>query len=718
MIDLFKSKNKKKEMKVNNQTPKKNIKSILSGGLIKDLVAPNGFNPNPLSYSILHDNGQDIYIRNFYIDKLPNRSTFAVTFDSLFQFSNSTVSVFINPMVEGKASREMDNNIMSLESEHDIAVDKKDRNRARKVGKKLSEAEQWAETIETGENKLFNVAFLITVYGRDIEELNIKSGDLYSLARAKGIDISATYAAHPEAFLSNAPLNRAYSVGFDKIKVDIIKFHPMDKFSLSTIFSHTNSTFSHEEGTVVGRNLFTGKPIAYDIYDKSHNGYGCVIAGTTGAGKSTLVKILLSRYKKFSYRVVSLDTEARGNRGEYTFLAERLNGVTYRISSDSTEIVNLFEVDVNYEFDERIQKEFPVLRLIDKISDVKNIILTMIRRGNDNNASFQITTFVSRIVTDIITELYHERSIFDGDIESLYVQGKTLINGRLTSGKVKKTLPTISDFYIKALSKKKHNTNENFSISLDIIIASIKDYIKELNICPNNLKIFTNEEYDKLEESNGLRVYSERSDIYPVEKVMGNMPYYDGQSTIKIDYYTPMVNIDISQLHEKDKPIAQTIALNFINENFIKKNSMNPAVAEKLIALFDETHKLLPFIEAREFLINVYRTARKRLVSPWTATQSLMDYSRYEECLAIIKNTVSKFILRHDPNDRKLLKETTILTDSQIDIVMGLDIGQVALIDKNDVVFVKVDPLDIEKEIYETDISKIKKEYDTYNEAG
>ena len=139
---------------------------------------------------------------------------------------------------------------------------------------------------------------------------------------------------------------------------------------------------------------------------------------------------------------------------------------------------------------------------------------------------------------------------------------------------------------------------------------------------------------------------------------------------------------------------------------------MNPAKAEKLICLFDETHKLLPYQEAREFLITVYRTARKRLVSPWTATQSLMDYGRYEECLAIIKNTVSKFILRHDPNDRKLLRDTTTLTDSQIDIVMGLDIGQVALIDKNDVVFVKVDTLVIEKEIYETDISKIKKEYE------
>ncbi|WP_113675863.1 VirB4 family type IV secretion system protein [Vallitalea guaymasensis] len=702
---------KTKDIKIKNQS-KKEESSIFSGGTIKNLVAPNGVNPNPLGHMIIHDNGQDVYIRNFYIDKLPRRATFARTFNEMFQFSNSTISVFINPLIEGKASKEMDNNVMSLESEQDIAMDKKDRNRLRRVSKKLSEAEQWCEVIETGENKLFNVGFLITVFAKDLEELNVKSGDLFSLARSKDIDISATYAYHPEAFLSNLPINRTYSVGINKLKQDLIKFHVMDKFSLSTIFSHINYNFSHKNGVVIGRNLFTGRIIPFDIYDKSHNGYGCLIAGATGAGKSTFVKTAISRNIKFGCRAVSLDTESKGSRGEYTRLTKKVNGVNYRICKDSDEIINIFEVDVNEEFDEDLQREYPVLKVIDKIRDVKHIILTMIRKENLGKPTFEVTTSLERIVTDIVSELYEEKGILDGEIDSLYKLDKSIfVNGKITNGKVKKELPILSDFYYKILQYKKQNRNSHHDIAINIIVDAMKDYVRELNVCEECLKRYSNEQYDELQEKEGKKICSCG---HHVDKIKGNLPYYDGQSTVKIDYYTPMVNIDVSQLHEKDKPIAQTIALNFINENFIKKNSMNPAKAEKLIVLFDETHKILPFDEAREFLINVYRTARKRLVSPWTATQSLADYGAYgENCLAIIKNTVSKFILRHDHTDRELLKKATKLTDSQIDIVMSLDIGQVCLIDKNEVVYIKVDTLQIEKEIYETDISKIKKGYET-----
>lgn len=708
MAFLTRTKKKKKKQKVSNNT-EKNESSIFSGGSIKYLVSPNGVNPNPNGYTIIHDNGKDIYVRCFYIDKMPTRSVFAYTFSDLFQFSNSTISVFINPMMEGKASKEMDNNIMSLESEKDIAIDKGDRNRARRVGKKLSQAEYWAEAIETGENKVFNVAFLITIFANSLEKLDIKSGDLYSLARSKDIDISATYAFHPEAYQSNLPLNRIYSVGVDKLKQDMVKFHVMDKLSLSTIFAHTNYNFSHHNGVVIGRNLFTGKILSFDIYDKSHNGYGCLIAGATGSGKSTFVKTALSRYESFDYRIVSLDTEARGNKGEYTKLATQLDGVNYRICSDSDQIMNLFELDVHIEFDEDILQEFPVLKVFNKVQDCKHIILTMVRKNNKENPDFEMSTALERIVTDNIQELYDERGIKNMDIDSLYELGESHVNGRITSGqKKKKELPVLSDFVYKALLYRKRNVNEHHKKAINVLIDAMLDYVRELIYCPECLARYTSEEYRQLEGEDHNKVCKCGKHVI---KQNGSMPYFDGQSTLEIDYHTPMVNIDISQLHETEKPIAQGVALNFINENFIKRNSMNPAKAKKLIVLFDETHKLLPYDEAREFLINVYRTARKRLVSPWTATQSLKDYCLNKDTLAIISNTVSKFILRHETNDRKTLKETSILTDSQIDIIMALDIGQTCLIDKNEVVFLKVDTLEIEKDIYETDISKIKKGY-------
>lgn len=700
---------KKREEQKENPTAIKiddenNDKSIFAQETIVDLVAPNGVNPNPLGYLTVNDEGRDVYIRSFYIDKLPRRSTFAHTFEEIFNFSNSTVSIFIEPLIEGKSIKELDKQITSLDSERLIAQENKDRNRERKVDKKLNEAEAWASNIDSGENTLFEVGFLITIFADSLDELDVKSGDLHSLGKSKGIELSACFAHNPEAFLANTPINKP-----DKKR---LKYHQMDKFSLSTIFNHTRSEFYHEDGVVIGRNMNTGKPITYDIYDKSHNGYGVVITGTTNAGKSTTVKVLVLRYAPFGYRFVSLDTEQRGNRGEYSMLAEQLNGVNYQIHSKSNNTINLFEIGIEKEFDEIDKVEYEILNLSAKITDVKHIILTMVRNGKSNEN--EIDTFIERIVTDIINELYDERKIYDGDIDSLFTNGTMFVNGKVTSGKVKKELPAITDFCKRAFYKKKKNKNPNYDLAIDIIIATMEDYVRELIICPDCLKTLTLEEYMGIK--NGLESHEEVHCPHckegEIKKIKGIKPYYDGQSTIEIDYYTKYTNIDISQLHDKDKPIAQQIALNFIKENFIKKNSKDPTKAEKLVVLFDETHKMFPYKEAREFIVEVYRTARKRHVSPWTATQRLADYALYDECIAIITNATSKFLLRHDAADQDVLMKHTSLTSSQAERTLSLDKGEVVLIDNNHVVFVKIDLLDIEKMVTETDMGNVRKMYE------
>lgn len=37
----------------------------------RKVVSPDGINPNPMSYTVIHDAGHDIYVRSFTIDTLP-----------------------------------------------------------------------------------------------------------------------------------------------------------------------------------------------------------------------------------------------------------------------------------------------------------------------------------------------------------------------------------------------------------------------------------------------------------------------------------------------------------------------------------------------------------------------------------------------------------------------------------------------------------------------
>ena len=120
----------------------------------RQIVAPDGVNPNPLSYFILNDAGHDIYIRCFTIDTLPKRTVFASTFPALFNYGRMRVSVFIEPLPESRAAHMLDTTIVEIETNIISAEKNYNRNMIRKLNGKLRETEGWAERIETGENSL------------------------------------------------------------------------------------------------------------------------------------------------------------------------------------------------------------------------------------------------------------------------------------------------------------------------------------------------------------------------------------------------------------------------------------------------------------------------------------------------------------------------------------------------------------------------------------
>ena len=132
------------------------------GYALRKLVAPDGLDPNPLSYTTIMDGGREKYIRTFTIVQKPKMTTFARTFSSLFNFPGCTSSVFLKPIPEEEMSRKLDNNITILASEYSQAAG--DVNRRRKLATQASEMNGWAEKIENGENKFFYVGFLFSLY--------------------------------------------------------------------------------------------------------------------------------------------------------------------------------------------------------------------------------------------------------------------------------------------------------------------------------------------------------------------------------------------------------------------------------------------------------------------------------------------------------------------------------------------------------------------------
>lgn len=672
---------------------------------VRRVAAPDGINPNPLSYTIVHDAGHDVYVRSFTVDSLPKRTVFAGTFPSLFNFDRTTSSVYIEPIAEGKAAHLLDGRIVEIETNIISAEKNADRNQIRKLGGKLKDAEDWAKKIETGDNSLYHVYFLFTIMADSLEKLNRKTDAFRNIAKEKRITISCCYALQAESYLTGMPLLYRYSAKTGPIQSCGLKRHTMDKLSLASIFNHTQDSFFHEGGVILGRNMNTGMPVAFDAYDKFHNGYNLVFTGLTGTGKSACMKILASRYITLrNYRFVCIDSQGKGNRGEYAMLADMMCGTHYQIKSSAENVMNIFELDAEEEWSE-IDGTYNVLHLQDKITNAKADMMTLIQ-GNKEPGDFTLITHIERIVMDIIGELYEERKIYDNAVDSIYEAGKGIQNGVVTSGRVRKKMPTLTGFYKKALIKNKENAIEEHRKAYRVILDSLKDRVRKLLYCPKCLKFYSE---DEAEKSGGMCACRCK-----IVKIQGAKAYYDGQSTIRIKENDRFTDIDISQLPEDERPIARQISLSYINEQFVKSNATNPAKTQCLGIICDEVHQNFSKQSAVASLDYVARTARKRLVSLWTATQALKDYDCCRETEAMLKQSAAKFVFKQAYSDRGWVQDALNLTKWQTERVLELGgdpsneessrKGEVCICDNGKVCFCKVDYLQAAEAVFvETD---------------
>ena len=177
-------------------------------------------------------------------------------------------------------------------------------------------------------------------------------------------------------------------------------------------------------------------------------------------------------------------------------------------------------------------------------------------------------------------------------------------------------------------------------------------------------------------------------------------------------------NFDLSQITDETERINMIMVVqSYIEENFIKKNSTNPNKARKLIVSTDEAHRILKFEGARMFENALYRVARKRHTAPWLILQSVKDFAKYQDTEEILKSTETFMLFRHNYLDGQYIKDTTNLTQSQVDTVLNLGgtseakkYGELCLVDipTKRAVFIQADYLkDSEFDVVETDVEKI-----------
>ena len=506
-----------------------------------------------------------------------------------------------------------------------------------------------------------------------------------------------------------------------------IKGHILSQAYLSLIFNHTTSEYFHEKGCVFGRSIYSGMPVTFDPFDKTHFSYGAVIAGQSGYGKSATVKQLFSRQVDFGVHIANIDYEplpGDGKRGEYSIVAEAVGGVNYLISNYSDSQLNFFEISDEYEYNRATGEEIPTLYLEEKIVDMTNILMVLATSFTTNGmvGEFEPTEYsrIKSIISKNVRKIYADCGLRDKDAASLY-ETVPASGGSFGSGRRKKRLPQMHDFYRAILLDARENTDSFKENAFSLLLDIFEDRVREMYYCPHCMKEFTREELSTLKRTEGgvhICNNHEEGKIYYLREIHGSQAYLDCQSTLSIDMSLPFHNFDLSQITDETERINMIMVVqSYIEENFIKKNSTNPNKAKKLIVSTDEAHRILKFEGARMFENALYRVARKRHTAPWLILQSVKDFAKYQDTEEILKSTETFMLFRHNYLDGQYIKDTTNLNQSQVDTVLNLGgtseakkYGELCLVDipTKRAVFIQADYLkDSEFDVVETDVEKI-----------
>ncbi len=187
--------------------------------------------------------------------------------------------------------------------------------------------EELRDRLQSAQERMFYFGLYITVYGDSEKELEEIESVLRSIFEAKVIYIRPALFQQAAAFTSTSPYG-----------MDLLQTHtPMNTEPLSSIFPFISFDLTSSDGILYGVNKHNRSLVIFDRF--SLENANAVIFGTSGAGKSYLVKLDVLRSLMSGIEVIIVDPE-----NEYKTLAESVGGSFFGISLGSTHQINPFDI--------------------------------------------------------------------------------------------------------------------------------------------------------------------------------------------------------------------------------------------------------------------------------------------------------------------------------------------------------------------------------------
>lgn len=288
---------------------------------IRDIIAPSSVQVTP-NYIVLNNT----YIRTIFIMNYP-RYIFPNWLSPLISIDQALdIGMFIYPRDTKGVLDTLRKRAGQVEAAMSVEIEK-GMVRNPELETALTDIEELRDSLSRGEDKLFHFSIYITLYAKDLNELDMVTKRVESqLGSVLLYSKRAGFQMDP-GFRSTAPL------GMDLLDVP----RNMDTASLSTSFPFSSMDLTREEGIMYGINRHNNSLVIFDRFDLENANE--VVFAKSGGGKSFAVKLQALRYMMLGTDIIIIDPE-----NEYKNLCNLVGGSFLNMSLSSDDRINPFDL--------------------------------------------------------------------------------------------------------------------------------------------------------------------------------------------------------------------------------------------------------------------------------------------------------------------------------------------------------------------------------------
>jgi hypothetical protein len=409
-------------LKIEGLEPKADSSISLGDGTLDvvDLIAPSGLLFAPDHARV----GSDRYVRSFYVTAVP-AEVVAGWLEGIYSLGDVDVSIHIDPLDPAKVIDSLTTRITELEAQ--LILDERAgyHKNMSPLRQEADDAWQLRAEIQTNRNRMYWVTIVFSIASDSMEKLERASKIVRERLGGQAVHVRDAFLRQGEAMKSVLPLGQNFVWDVRR---------NFDLGAATSLFPFAGADLAHPGGVFLGINKSTGAPVFYNSFVGPPiltNPHMAVIA-TTGAGKTTLVRLLVARSAVQGVRTLVLDPE-----GDYAALCKTAGGVYVKLAGGVPSGLNPFDIDA---LD-------GVVNIAEKVADLKGFVRVMAE-----GTGGALTPEENIIVEETLREEYEALGINE-DPESLYTTASGFQDGKYRVGRVKKRMPTLSSFWERLRSK-------------------------------------------------------------------------------------------------------------------------------------------------------------------------------------------------------------------------------------------------------------------------